>query len=90
MLTQCEILDMVATEAAESILNFPTVRPLCRECGGEGPLKTGWTRARYCSENCERHAVARLHAHMPGGPSPYLGWIPHHISLQIAERWETK
>jgi hypothetical protein len=62
----------------------------CRNCGGPGPLKTGWTNARYCSSRCERSAVSRLHGEMPGaGGVPYHGWVPTHIAREIANRWES-
>ena len=65
----------------------PLVRPTCDECGSVGPVKRGWTNGDYCSELCERSAVARLHASMPGGPSPYRGWMPRHIEREIQARW---
>jgi len=60
----------------------------CTECGSIENLKHGWTNALYCSERCERLGVASLHAGMPGGPSPYEGWVPSHISREIIERWK--
>lgn len=63
---------------------------VCRECGKVGELKRGWTYAKYCSEVCERRAVARLHASMPGGPSPYPGWLPAPVDTVITQRWADK
>ena len=60
----------------------------CTECGRTENLKRGWTNAWYCSESCERSGVAALHNSMPGGPSPRPGWMPHHISIEISDRWE--
>lgn len=59
----------------------------CAVCGSKDNLKTGWTNALYCSESCERNAVSALHNSMPGGPSPYRGWLPAHISREISGRW---
>jgi len=51
-------------------------------------MKTGWTNAYYCSEQCERSAVSDLHGSMPGaGPVPYPGWVPSHIATEISQRW---
>lgn len=57
------------------------------KCGNTKNLKRGWTNSLYCSEQCERNSVAALHNSMPGGPSPYFGWMPHHISKEITNRW---
>lgn len=62
---------------------------VCERCGKAGELKRGWTNAEYCSERCERNAVSSLHNSMPGGPNPYIGWLPHHISEEIKRRWES-
>lgn len=59
----------------------------CYHCGAVEYLKRGWTGANYCSEQCERIAVSSLHNSMPGGPNPYRGWMPHHISVEISQRW---
>lgn len=50
-------------------------------------MKRGWTGALYCSEQCERESVSQLLNIMPGGPNPYPGWIPAHISREISARW---
>ena len=62
----------------------------CAECGAiETELKRGWTNALYCSEACERASVSRLHGSMPGaGPVPHKNWVPHHIGVEIANRWK--
>jgi hypothetical protein len=60
---------------------------VCAECGRSAYLKRGWTRARYCSEKCERNAVAGLHNRMPGGPSPYPEWLPSDVDREITNRW---
>ena len=61
----------------------------CVECGKEEGLKRGWTNCWYCSEQCERTGVSRLHASMPdAGPVPRPGWVPYHISDEILQRWE--
>ena len=63
----------------------------CSFCKSETPeykMKRGWTNALYCSEQCERNAVSNLHASMPGGPLPHIGWLPHHISVEITNRWK--
>jgi hypothetical protein len=60
---------------------------ICVECGRKG-FKRGWTNSWYCSEQCEREGVSRLHASMPSsGPLPRTAWVPHHISIEISERW---
>lgn len=60
----------------------------CVECGQEGK-KRGWTNCTYCSEQCERNGVSRLHGNMPGaGPVPRHGWVPSHISDEISRRWK--
>jgi hypothetical protein len=64
-----------------------TCSPKCSWCGGDGPLKRGWTNAEYCSKSCESRAVSHLHGTMPGGPNPYPGWLPHHIAREIENRW---
>lgn len=62
----------------------------CIVCGGTKGLKRGWTNAWYDSENCERRSVSELHDSMPGsGPLPRAGWMPYHISREIANRWAT-
>lgn len=64
------------------------IKNKCVECGEEG-LKRGWTNCWYCSEECERHGVSRLHGSMPGAdPVPYYGWVPSHIGREISKRWE--
>jgi len=60
----------------------------CEECGQTENLKRGWTNCFYCSKQCERSGVAKLHSSMPGGPSPYRGWLPSHINSEIEERWK--
>ena len=61
----------------------------CTECGSSENLKIGWTNSLYCSENCERVGVSRLHGSMPGaGPVPRVNWVPSHISTEISRRWE--
>lgn len=62
-------------------------KPKCGKCGNESNLKMGWTRDYYCSESCERSAVAGVHASMPGGSPPYRGWMPQHIEREIRGRW---
>ena len=59
----------------------------CGKCGNKTNLKIGWTRDFYCSESCERSDVAAVHSSMPGGPSPYRGWMPDYISREITRRW---
>jgi hypothetical protein len=59
----------------------------CSWCGGDGPLKRGWTNAEYCSQSCEAEAVSLTHGLMPGGPNPYPGWLPDHIAREIKSRW---
>lgn len=65
----------------------------CGECGKEDVnrcFRRGWTMALYCSELCERSAVSRLHASMPGaGPAPSVTFVPHHIDREITCRWDT-
>lgn len=65
-------------------------RKHCVECGAINvPLKRGWTNALYCSEECERSSVSRLHASMPrAGEVPRYNWVPYHISVEISRRWE--
>lgn len=58
----------------------------CKVCG-KGDTRRGWDRNWYCCEAHEKANVSRLHASMPGGPVPYAGWVPAHISREIAERW---
>jgi len=61
----------------------------CVECGNTKNLKRGWTNCWYCSEQCERNGVSRLHESMPGaGSLPWIGWMPFHISNEISKRWE--
>lgn len=61
----------------------------CITCGSTKNLKRGWTNAWYCSEQCERSSVSKLHGSMPGaGPVPYRNWVPHDIAREISNRWE--
>ena len=61
----------------------------CVECGETRNLKRGWTNCWYCSEQCERHGVSKLHNSMPGaGRLPRPNWVPHHIGVAISRRWE--
>jgi hypothetical protein len=63
----------------------------CKVCGNNKNLKQGWTNYFYCSEQCERSGVSRLHASMPGaGPLPRPNWVPSHIAIEISQRWEDK
>jgi hypothetical protein len=50
-------------------------------------LKMGWNGGDFCSERCERTGISFLHSTMPGNVQPYIGYLPHHISLEISRRW---
>lgn len=60
----------------------------CRTCGNEKNLKRGWTNCLYCSETCERSHVSDVHASMPGGNLPRPNWVPHHVAIEITNRWK--
>ena len=59
----------------------------CRQLKSRSELKQGWTNSLYCSESCERSHVSSVHASMPGGKLPRPNWVPHHVGIEISQRW---